>query len=96
MMAHKQKQLEDPSGSEEFKKEVLEYLGSKSKVLFGPFASLDSYKHGITLKIISPAFENKDQAERINELWPFFTKLPDSIMANLKKTELLTPLEWKD
>ena len=64
-----------------------------------PAAVVELYRHGsmaIYIRIVDPDFRRKDRAARNNEVWKYFSSLPEDVVNHISLLALVTPKEIKD
>jgi stress-induced morphogen len=63
-----------------------------------PRAEIEIYRQNsvsIRVRVVDPEFKGKSRAQREDELWAIFDKLPDEVVAEISLVLLLTPDEAK-
>ncbi|MBL8794533.1 MAG: hypothetical protein JNM56_11560 [Planctomycetia bacterium] len=63
-----------------------------------PDAAIEVYRHSsvsVRIRILDPNFKRMDRAEREDELWQLFERLPEEVVAEITLLLLLTPDEAK-
>lgn len=75
-------------------KQIVEVL--KQYEAAHPQAEIEAYRHSsvsVRIRVINPEFRDQSRAEREDELWELFSRLPEEVTSDITVLILLTPEE---